>query len=214
MSFSIPSPQAGAASRHLDLGCGAFPRNPYGRAELHGVDLRDFGCAPTVHFRAANITLDPIPYPDNHFASVSAFDFLEHVPRVLMHPSGQATRFPFIELMSEVWRVLAPGGRFYALTPCYPHPEAFQDPTHVNTLTDQTHLYFCGDRPYGANYGFRGRFEVVRAEWVVSRDAETAGAFTLSQRWRRVRRRLTGRLSHVLWELQAVKPVPHDTTAR
>lgn len=195
----------GRRSRHLDMGCGAAPRNPYRRDELHAVDLRDCQTAPSVVFRTANLTLEPIPYADGYFDSVSAFDFLEHVPRILMHPSGQATRFPLIELMSEVWRVLVPGGRFYALTPCYPNAEAFRDPTHVNIMTDQSHEYFCGERPYGANYGFVGRFETLRAEWVVSKDVETAGEFTLGQRVRRLRRMLTGRLSHMLWEFEAIK---------
>ncbi|MBC8055443.1 MAG: methyltransferase domain-containing protein, partial [Rhizobiales bacterium] len=179
-----------AQPRHLDLGCGATPRNPYGKAELYGIDIRAFAAEPAFVFRAANLALEPIPFPDNHFASVSAFDFLEHVPRALPSADGTAMRFPFLDLMSEVWRVLAPAGRFYALTPAYPHREAFQDPTHVNTITLRTHEYFCGERPYGVNYGFVGRFEARRAEWVVSRDAEVAGDFTWQQRLRRLRRRL------------------------
>ena len=197
---------ANVPPRHLDLGCGAAPRNPYRQSELYGVDIRAFGIDPRFEFRAANLTLEAIPFNDGFFGSVSAFDFLEHVPRVLFTPAGAGTRFPFIDLMSEVWRVLAPGGRFYALTPAYPHPQAFQDPTHVNVITDLTHEYFCGEQPYGANYGFVGRFHAHRAEWVVSRDAEVATPFTLQQRMRRWRRRIKGQLSHVLWELEAVKP--------
>ena len=193
-------------NRHLDLGCGAVPRNPYGRPALYGIDLRAFEDTPQVQFRAANLTMVPIPFPDNHFASVSAFDFLEHVPRVLPNATGDGTRFPFIELMGDIWRVLAPGGRFYAVTPAYPHDEAFRDPTQVNILTAQTHDYFCGERPYAANYGFNGRFRAQRAEWVVLRDAELAIGYTLSQRLRLWRRRIRGQISHFLWELEAIKP--------
>ena len=32
-------------------------------------------------FRLANLSIDPIPHPDSSFDSISAFDFLEHVPR-------------------------------------------------------------------------------------------------------------------------------------
>ncbi|GAP36662.1 hypothetical protein ABXN37_16090 [Piscinibacter sakaiensis] len=197
-------PHAAARARHLDLGCGAAPRNPYGRPALHGIDIRPFAAQVPFEFRAANVVVDPIPYEADHFGSVSAFDFLEHVPRVLPAPGG-GTRFPFVELMGEVWRVLAPGGRFYALTPVFPHPEVFQDPTHVNVLTVRTHEYFCGERPYAANYGFPGRFRALRAERVVSRDAEQAGDFDWAQRLRRWRRRLKGQLSHVCWELEAIK---------
>jgi len=193
---------------HLDLGCGDAPRNPYSRARLCGVDLRGVGGPPFHDFRLANLCVEPIPYPDDSFASVSAFDFLEHVPRILTTADGRGTRAPFIELMNEIWRVLAPGGRFYALTPAYPRPEAFQDPTHVNVISDRTHEYFCGASPAGRMYGFDGAFDVVRAEWALLPEAFSAQVQAIS--WKRAfkhRRALRkGRLSHFLWELQARKP--------
>ena len=158
---------------HLDLGCGKRPRNPYRRGSLCGTDFRDVGDAvavvgpaPTFEFRPCNLALEAIPWPDDSFASVSAFDVIEHIPRVLATADGGATFFPFVRLMNEVWRVLAPGGLFYALTPAYPSVLAFQDPTHVNIITDRTHEYFCGDKPLGRMYGFDGHFRVVRTMWV------------------------------------------------
>ena len=117
---------------HLDLGCGKFPRNPYDRAKLCGVDIR--GLVPTegFDFRPANLALEPIPYGDDVFGSVSAFDFIEHVPRLLASADGTSTFFPFVRLMNEVWRVLAPGGRFYALTPTWPSPESGLGQVGVN----------------------------------------------------------------------------------
>jgi len=150
---------------HLDLGCGSKPRNPYARSCLCGVDIRGVSSAGAVEFRAANLSIDPIPWPADHFGSVSAFDFLEHVPRVLVTPDGRGTFFPFIRLMNEVWRVLAPGGLLYALTPAFPHPDAFVDPTHVNFITDRTHEYFCGSEPLARMYGFDGEFRARRVEW-------------------------------------------------
>jgi len=191
--------------RHLDLGCGIAPRNPYGRRELCGIDIRPLESTPQVEFRRANVVLEPIPYPDNHFASVSAVDFLEHVPRLLVTPDGHGTWFPFIRLMNEIWRVLAPGGRFYALTPAYPSQAAFVDPTHVNIITENTHDYFCGDDRHGQIYGFDGRFNALRAEWVVYLDSLTATPLTARQKLRLLNRRLRGRLTHFLWELEAVK---------
>jgi len=192
--------------RHLDLGCGLTPRNPYGRRELCGVDIRPLASTPQVEFRSANVVLDPIPYPDNHFASVSAFDFVEHVPRLLTTTDGRSTWFPFIVLMNEVWRVLAPGGRFYALTPAFPNPAAFVDPTHVNIITERTHEYFCGEGRLGQIYGFEGDFKALRVEWVVNLDSLIAQPLTTRQKLRRLNRRWRGRLTHLLWELEAVKP--------
>ena len=66
--------------------------------------------------------------------------------------------------MNEIWRVLKPGGILYASTPAYPHNEAFQDPTHVNFITEKTVEYFMGNVRYqaghdiGKMYGFIGRF--------------------------------------------------------
>lgn len=212
-----------AGDRHLDLGCGKRPRNPYGRPELHGIDVRPAPPGVDFHHRVANLTLEPIPYEDNSFGSVSAYDFIEHIPRLLPTPDGRGTVFPFIRLMDEVWRVLVPGGRLYALTPAYPHAEAFMDPTHVNIITDGTHEYFCGEAPLGRMYGFEGRFHAVRCEWVdiafhysaVAGSPGNRPVYTLlkrlSRRLRSASRRLRGkrergRRVYLLWELEAVKP--------
>lgn len=204
--------------RHLDLGCGSAPRNPYGRSQLCGIDIRRPEGEVRHEHRVANLVVEPIPYPDDSFASVSAFDFIEHLPRVF--PDGRGgTMFPFVRLMDEIWRVLAPGGRLYALTPAYPHPEAFVDPTHVNIITDRSHAYFCGERPDGRMYGFRGRFEVVRVVRTERSSAYGAGAGSganhppLKRAARTVRRwvrwlrgrRASAAPAYLLWELEAVK---------
>lgn len=192
--------------RHLDLGCGSHPRNPYARSALFGVDIGEVAAtARHVEIAKANLSLQPIPFPDDHFASVSAYDFLEHVPRVLPTPDGQATRFPFIELMNEIWRVLAPGGLFYAVTPAYPHPTAFQDPTHVNIITAETQEYFTAPRLLGRMYGYHGTFELVRQCRVRPRGDYEPVAPSLYHRWRRARQALMSQSSHLVWELQAVK---------
>lgn len=210
------------SDRHLDLGCGKFPRNPYGRRELCGVDVRPAPAGADFEHRVANLSLQPIPYGDDGFASVSAYDFIEHVPRLLATGDGRGTVFPFVQLMNEVWRVLAPGGRFYALTPAYPHLEAFTDPTHVNVITAKTHEYFCGPQPLARMYGFTGEFKVVRAQWVRALDAyeqmpglnearkPKTGLKRLALHWRGFTRRLRGKPDpsgkvHFLWELDAVK---------
>lgn len=196
-------------TRHLDLGCGARPRNPYGRDELHGVDIAP-GEGKGCELRRANLALEPIPYPDDSFDSLSAFDFLEHVPRVLPTADGRGTRFPFVELMNEVWRVLRNDGVFYASTPCYPHPHAFSDPTHVNALTKEAHGYFTQPGLSARIYGFHGNFRVRRvlAYSPSSRlDYEPAdfSGLGLKQRLSAWNRRRASKQSHVLWEFVAVK---------
>jgi len=191
-------------TKHLDMGCGAYPRNPYGQSELYGIDMGKY--ATNENIRQANLAIDKIPFEDNFFDSVSAFDVLEHIPRQAIDYSRKETRFPFIELMQEVWRVSKPGGRLYALTPAYPAPEAFQDPTHVNFITAMTHTYFCGDDPHAARYGFTGRFEAIRVSMVVVKDAYEPGESLRNKirLWHRKYLKRSG-LTHMLWELKVVK---------
>jgi SAM-dependent methyltransferase len=212
-----------AMDRHLDLGCGKFPRNPYGRSQLYGIDVRDLPGEKTFDYRVANLVLDSIPHGDDSFGSVSAYDFIEHVPRILLSADGSTTVFPFIRLMNEIWRVLAPGGRFYAVTPAFPHTEAFTDPTHVNIITEETHAYFCGDKPMARMYGFAGQFKVLRADWVRIQEVYSAIPGSAENRkprgplkrfarlLRGVSRALRGKPdnrhgAYLLWELEAVKP--------
>ena len=195
----------GDITRHLDIGCGSTPRNPYQQTEAHGVDIAPASAAGEF-FRVANLSLVPIPHPDSSFDSISAFDFLEHVPRVLPTADGKSTRFPFIELMNEISRVLKPGGRFYAVTPAFPHLTAFHDPTHVNIITIGTWEYFCGDNALARMYGFSGQFDLLRNEWALHPECFKAAPLTgWSAKWKRYRRTLRGTNSHVLWEFVCTK---------
>jgi SAM-dependent methyltransferase len=148
----------------LDLGCGSFPRNPFGAAAARGVDIRPSPGNQDVV--SADLFNQAIPFPELNFGAVTAFDFIEHVPRVACQAGS--TRLPFIQLMNEVYRVLAQGGYFFSRTPAYPSKYSFQDPTHVNIITEDTFpFYFCtnNNRPYAEDYGFTGRFEMVAQAW-------------------------------------------------
>ena len=192
-------------SKHLDLGCGLKPRNPYGCDELYGVDIVPaLGQEKIV---SANLTLQAIPFGDSHFESVSAYDFFEHIPRAFPTADFQSTRFPFIELMNEVWRVLKPGGLLYASTPIYPHADVFVDPTHVNVMTAKSHSYFTRPLRVAAMYGFRGDFTARRVE-MARPAAKTLYVEPARNPAAMLKRRiltLTGRYSHIIWELEAQK---------
>jgi len=149
-------------TRTLDLGCGRFVRNPYNAQEAFGIDIAPSDL-PNVKRR--DLVVEPIPYPAHFFNFVTAYDFLEHIPRTL-HIEGK-TVHPFINVMNEIWRVLTPGGIFRAHTPAYPKEEAFTDPTHVNIITMKTVNYFCGGQyeNLSKSYGFDGMFELVSQGW-------------------------------------------------
>ncbi|MCY7316408.1 MAG: class I SAM-dependent methyltransferase [Rubrivivax sp.] len=192
--------------RHLDIGCGGVPRNPFKHEELYGVDL--FPPASDARVLAANLALQPIPFADQHFDSLSAYDFFEHIPRVLPTADQKGTRFPFVELMNEVWRVLKPGGRLYASTPVYPSQAAFTDPTHVNVLTLYSHRYFTLPDCTARMYGFKGAFRAHTVHLATPTEHSIyipppAGAVARFKHRVAVRR---GHRTHVIWELEAVRP--------
>jgi len=191
--------------KSLDLGCNNCPRNPYSYEELFGIDLNPQEIKGITYLQA-NLALEPIPFPNDYFDCVSAFDFIEHILRQLLSVSLMKTRLPFIELMNEIWRVLKPNGIFYAVTPAYPAAAAFQDPTHVSIITQKTHEYFCGHNP-GANiYGFLGKFEALRVEFVIPKVALTADKSVQKFFYKFTRKIISPRrFSHLLWELKAKK---------
>jgi SAM-dependent methyltransferase len=189
--------------QHLDLGCGQRPKNPYQYERVYGIDIRAGLSAPGVEqIAAANLSVEPIPFEVDRFDSVSAYDFFEHVPRVVIDAQGQ-TRFPFVQLMNEVWRVLKPGGLLYAVTPAYPHEKAFRDPTHVNIIAAKTHRYFTRPELGARMYGYTGDFALRRQVRVLPRGAyEPKG---LKSAALRQLDGLVGKRSHLVWEFEAIK---------
>lgn len=193
-------------SRHLDIGCGTKPRNPYGRDELYGIDIRaGLKIDGVVEIAAANLSLVPIPFADAYFDSVSAYDFFEHVPRVSLDHARGTSRFPFIELMNEIWRVLKPGGLLYAVTPAYPHEKSFRDPTHVNVIASKTHRYFTHPRLEGRMYGFNGDFLLLRQNRIHIRGNYEASPPSVGRLALRLLDAMTMKRSHLVWEMQARK---------
>lgn len=147
-------------TRSLDLGCGPNPRNPFRAAYAQGIDIVSSGDNKVL---GSDLAVSPIPSDADIFDFMTAFDFIEHIPRVAIIDGS--TTFPFINLMNEIYRVLKPKGLFFAQTPCYPCKEAFQDPTHVNIITEDTFpIYFCGNC-LAKMYGFTGSFQLVAQEW-------------------------------------------------
>ena len=104
-------------------------------------------------------------FSNNTIHSFSDYDVLEHIPRWERLPNGEII-FPFVNLMSEIFRCLTPGGFFLAVTPSFPSNAAFQDPTYVNLIAHETVDYFA--RPAHARqlrYGFDYSFNIIYENW-------------------------------------------------
>ncbi len=196
--------------RHLDLGCGTIPRNPTGASELYGLDLRGVPLSvtgvPGPGVWEWNVIRDSLPFPDNFFSSCSAYDFLEHVPRAWPSADGRNVQFTFVNLMSEIHRVLQPNGILLAATPAVPAEETFVDPTHINFITRHSHTYFCGQDPLGSMYGFKGRFAAEVVEFGVPKFLTEPSPNKLVRRLKVFSRKLRGYpVPHLLWRLRAIK---------
>jgi SAM-dependent methyltransferase len=189
-------------SKHLDLGCGRFPRNPLNQTELFGVDIRDLKDV-NFNYKQSNLITQKIPYPDNYFDSISAFDFIEHIPRIWIRSESETT-FPFINLMNEIFRVLKNNGVFLAITPAYPSKQAFQDPTHVNFITKRTAKYFSGKKPLGKIYGFEGNFLLQENKFVPNNYLEIKFKSQISEQLYLIYSKIKKKNTHLYWNLKKI----------
>ena len=137
---------------HLDLGCGKNKRE-ISNYENIGIDIHKTDVTDHV----VQLGFEPIPFDDNSVDLITAFDFLEHLPRViweksLTHQFPYKTIHPFIDLMNEAYRVLKDDGEFIIECP-FSESAFYRDPTHVNRLTEDWFHYFSKDDNYYADQG-------------------------------------------------------------
>lgn len=93
----------------------------------------------------------PLPFPDDSVGVIRAFDFFEHVPRE-----------KFVAAMNDFYRVLAPGGWVLSGTPSTDGRGAFQDPTHVNFMNENSYWYYCNREHAKYVKEIQCRFQGVR----------------------------------------------------
>jgi len=211
---------------HLDIGCGNNPRNPFDCDKLFALDIvnsfdvDNFKFANSDHhsllaeklilsnsenfeYSSGNAALEKLPFRENFFDSISAYDFLEHIPRIQIE--NNKIQFPFINFMDEIYRVLKPDGIFYAITPCYPHQSIFVDPTHINFITNETHTYFCGNNPKARMYGFKGNFHSIRVERVFSRIEKRKDNLNKKLKHHLYTLFTPSKKSHIVWKFKSIK---------
>ena len=127
-----------AGPRRLNLGCGRDTRPGWvnlDRAALPGVDV--------VH----DLERLPLPFADASFDEILAKDVLEHVD--------------YIPLLSELWRVLRPGGRLDIQVPHFTSVDNYVDPTHRNRFSVRTFEFFVADSTHARDYYFDFQFSRI-----------------------------------------------------
>ncbi|GAA4179179.1 glycosyltransferase [Gryllotalpicola koreensis] len=114
----------------------------------------------------------PLDLPDGSVGVIRAYDFFEHVADK-------------IGLITEIYRLLAPGGILISRTPSTDGRGAFQDPTHVAYYNQNSFWYYTDQnlRQYVA--GLDVRFQVSRlvtffpTQWHQANDISYVDAFLL-----------------------------------
>jgi SAM-dependent methyltransferase len=147
--------------KQLDLGVGGANRIEDGY-EGYGVDIYAHERPWLKDNKVCDLAIDDIPYKSDMFDLVTAYDVLEHIPKVIFAPYH---RNCMIELFNEVYRVLKNGGEFYFVVPKGGTNQYMGDPTHVTEWVEDSVNYYSGDYfGHHDTYGHTSKFKKISVE--------------------------------------------------
>jgi len=139
---------APAPPRSLLIGCGnsrikkvRLDSQPDWIGQLTTLDM-DPNCGADVLWTMDGTGPDkPLPFPDETFDEIGAYDVLEHW-------GAQGDWRAFFDEFSEYWRILKPGGRFGIIVPI--NGDALADPGHTRFF-HQNYFGFLDQAFYADN---------------------------------------------------------------
>lgn len=120
--------QFGQVSRVLDLGCGLGCMGrlkPAPEIEVYGLDIDEAAVAKATQYENAqvwNLETQRLPFENEFFDAVLAKDIVEHL------------QAPWV-LVTEIYRVLRPGGLVIANVPVAKPKVVWNDYTHIRGFT-------------------------------------------------------------------------------
>jgi SAM-dependent methyltransferase len=128
---------------HLLLGCGiatekriSMPDGPKVWMNLITLDINS-DMKPDVVWDMESL---PLPFPADCFDEIHAYEILEH--------TGKQGDFRFFfQQFADFWRMLKPGGHFFATVPMWDSPWAWGDPSHTRVIP-QSALVFLTQAEY------------------------------------------------------------------
>lgn len=109
----VVSPLSGDVDKMIDLGCGdgnatSVIGEKVGAKEVFGVDIDEEAVESAkqrgIDARLSDLSRESLPFPDDHFDLVISIEVIEHI-------------YDTDHFLSEVKRVLRPGGHFLLTTP-------------------------------------------------------------------------------------------------
>lgn len=112
-----------------------------------------------------DLDLTPWPLADNTFGECHAYCVLEHL-------GSQGDYRSFFGLFSEIYRVLEPGGHFYAIVPSLQSRWLWGDPSHTRAFPPEC-LVFLSQAEYRRQVGVTSMTDF---RWLWKGDFETVAA--------------------------------------
>lgn len=129
----------------LDIACGKSKQEGYTGVDIwEGADI------------VCNLEEFPWPFADESVDEIYCSHYIEHTPDL-------------IAFANEIYRIMKNGAKAYILAPYYSSVRAWQDPTHVRAISENTFLYFDKEwrlrnnldhYPITADFDFKFRLDI------------------------------------------------------
>lgn len=137
----------------IDVACGMAKKEGF-----VGMDISDIPGVDIVH----DLNIYPWPIESNSVEEIYCSHYVEHVPEL----------FKFFD---ELYRIMKTGAKAVLIAPYWNSMRAWQDPTHVNGISENTYLYCVkgwreanklSHYPISCDFSFSCEFD-IGAEWML-----------------------------------------------